>query len=171
MMFRVIGGVLVCVSCAILGLYVGDKGLRRAALISGLKHTLLMLKSEIEYALYPLPQALEKVAERADKPFAEFYTAVASQLAAKEMPLAKAWTTSIALLEQTPLHNEDLLALESVGRALGSIDVAVQTSAIDLTIVELEHKIKRLDEENAKNVKMYRGLGILGGLLITVVLL
>jgi len=171
MILRVIGGALVCASCALLGLYVGDKGLRRGALLQELQRTLLMLKSEIEYALYPLPQALKKVSERAEKPFAEFYSSVSTQLASKEMSMAEAWATNTALLGQTQLHNEDLVVLDNVGRALGSIDVAVQTSAIDLAIVDLEHKIKRLDEENAKNVKMYRGLGILGGLLITVVLL
>jgi len=168
---RVIGGALVCISCALLGLYMGDKGVRRAALIQELKRTLLMLKSEIEYALYPLPHALEKVAERAGQPLSDFYLAVAARLAAKEMTMAEAWMASAAIIEHTALTKEDVAVLNGVGRALGCIDVAVQAGTIDLPITELDGKLERLGEENAKNVRMYRGLGILGGLLITVVLL
>ena len=171
MLLRLAGGLLVCLSCTLLGLYMAEKGLRRAALMLELKRTLLMLKSEIEYAIYPLPQAFANISSRAAQPFGDFYSLIVDRLASKEQNIAQAWEQGLDPLAQTQLCKEDLAVIKALGRALGNIDAAAQISAIGMTVLELDSILNKLDAENAKNVKMYRGLGILGGLLITVVLL
>jgi len=168
---RFIGGLLVCASCALLGLYMGERGVRRADLLLEFKHTLLLLKSEIIYAIQPLPQAFESIANKTHGPFAEFYADIAGMLTKKQTPLEEAWKIAADKLCQTSLAKTDIGLMGGLGRSLGKIDADIQLAAIDMLVIELDSIVSRLNADNAKNVKMYRSLGILGGLLITVVLL
>lgn len=166
MLSRILGGLLICLSCSLLGLYFGDKGARRAAVLLEFKRTLLMLKSEIKYATCPLPQAFKRISARTTAPFCNFYSQIGDKL--NESSAAEAWET---VLQDLRLAKEDFAITSGLGRALGSIDASAQASAIDMTILQLENAAARLGAENAKTARMYRGLGLAGGLLITVILL
>jgi len=171
MILRIIGGVLVCLSCGLLGLYMGNRGVRRAEILTEFKRTLLLLKSEIEYAVHPLPQAFLSISRRAAWPFGDFYARAGEELAAGSLILDEAWEAGLAALTGSQMTREDLAVIDGLGKALGSIDVDVQLAAIDMAISAVDDMVGRLNVENTKNVRMYRGLGVLSGLLIVVVLL
>ena len=171
MIFRILGGILVCAACGLLGLYMGNRGVVRARLLAEFKQSLLMLKSEIEFAAYPLPQAFANISQRTSNGFASFYESLAAKLTDKEMSLTIAWENELLKLRNSHLAAEDLQAIDGLGGALGSIDSAVQLKAIEMTITDIEDILARLTVQNAKDGKMYKRLGLLGGALITVVLL
>ena len=171
MILQIAGGLMICAACAMLGLYAGNRGVSRAKLLFEFKRTLLLLKSEVEYAVLPLPQALENVARRAAEPFDEFYGDVSHGLSVDYVTVCEAWEAAAERLSQTAMSKGDLELFAGVGRSLGNIDAAVQLNAIDMAIAEVDDISARLAVENAKNVKLYRSLGILSGLLITVALL
>ena len=171
MIFRALGAVLVCAACGLLGLYMSHRGIARARLLTEFKQSLLMLKSEIDFAAYPLPQAFANISGRAGEGVSGFYESLSRRLADKEMGLAEAWVKGLAEFSGSQLTADDLQAMENLGNALGSIDSTVQTKAIDMTIAAIDDILTRLTAQNAKDGKMYRRLGLLGGALITVVLL
>jgi len=168
--FRIIGGALVCVACAALGLYMSNKGMIRARQLTEFKQSLLMLKSEIEFAAYPLPLAFAHIAGRFAG-FADFYETLSERLADKHMGIATAWGKGLTEFDNSYLKPEDLQAIGGLGAALGSIDSAVQLKAIDNMIADIDEILARLAEQNLKDSKMYKQLGLLGGVLIVVVLL
>ena len=171
MIIRIIGGILVCAACGLLGLYMSHKGIARARLLTEFRQSLLMLKSEIEFAAYPLPQAFANISQRTSESFVGFYESLSQKLADKETGLAAAWETGLEKLNNSHLATEDLQAISGLGNALGSIDSAVQIKAIDMTTTAIDDILTRLAAQNARDGKMYKRLGLLGGVLITVVLL
>ena len=169
--FRILGGILVCAACGLLGLYMSHKGVARAKQLAEFRQSLLMLKSEIEFAAYPLPQAFAHIAQRTEGSLTAFYELLSHKLTGKEAGLADAWETGLTELSSSHLASEDLQAIGSLGNALGSIDSAAQIKAIDMTLTAIDVILARLAAQNTKDGKMYRRLGLLGGVLIVVVLL
>ena len=161
---------MICASCGLLGLYMGHRGIVRARHLTEFKQSLLLLKSEIEFAAYALPQAFANVSQRAGESFTDFYIELSRKIEDK-ISLADAWEMGLKDLKSSHLTQEDLEAVRSLGKSLGSIDAEVQIKAIDMTIIALDDILGRINEQNIKEGKMYRRLGILGGVLITVVLL
>ena len=169
-MIRILGSILICASCGLLGLYMSHRSIIRARHLTEFKQSLLLLKSEIEFAAYALPQAFANVAQRAGGSFANFYTGL-SQRVEDKVSLADAWEIGLKELSGSHLTQEDLESIRGLGKSLGSIDAEVQVRAINMTIIAIDDILARVNEQNTKEGKMYRRLGILGGVLITVVLL
>jgi len=135
------------------------------------KHMLTLLKSEIEFAARPLPQAFMDLSQKAGENFAKFYRMLSEKLTDKEMDLAAAWDAGLKEIKNTNMTQEDFDAISGLGRTLGSIDATAQIKAIDMVTLALDEILTRLNAANAKDGKMYRRLGLLGGVLITVILL
>jgi len=170
-LFRILGGALVCLSCTLLGIYVGGRGTRRHTALAEFKRSLLMLKSEMEYAIYPLHKAFINISNRTGRPISDFYKQMSEKLLARDKDLGGIWTEGMEVLSTSSLAKEDIDTIAVVGRALGSIDASVQLASIDMTITAIDDAINMLNEENAKNGRMYKSIGIVSGLLITIVLL
>jgi stage III sporulation protein AB len=171
MIFRILGGILVCAACGLLGLYMSHRGIARAKQLTEFRQSLLMLKSEIEFAAYPLPRAFANISQKVGDNFTVFYEELSRRLTEKEMGMADAWEKGLAELSGSHLNGDDFQAISGPGHALGSIDAGVQLKAIDMTTAAIDDILSRLSAQNAKEGKMYKRLGLLGGLLITVVLL
>ena len=170
MAIRILGGILICASCGLLGLYMGHRGVVRAKHLMEFKQSLLLLKSEIEFAVYALPEAFVNVSNKAGENLRDFYTNISRRLENKA-DLANVWEEGLKELKNSNLTDEDLEAIRSLGKSLGSIDAEIQIKAIDMTIMALDDILIRLNAQNVKDGKMYRRLGLLGGMLITVILL
>ncbi|MDR0273684.1 MAG: stage III sporulation protein AB, partial [Clostridiales bacterium] len=81
------------------------------------------------------------------------------------------WKQAVdAFKDQTQLAEEDFAALESLGKTLGYLDKQMQINAIQLTLRYIDTKVSDLQTHCDKNKKMYRHLGVLGGLLLAVIL-
>jgi len=171
MVLRILGGILVCAACGLLGLYMSQRGIARARQLAEFRRSLLMLKSEMEFAAYPLPQAFANISRKTSDSFAGFYNLLSNRLENKEMGLSEAWENGLAELTESHLATEDLQAIGGLANSLGSIDAAVQIKAIDMTVAAIDDILTRLSDQNLKDGKMYKRLGLLGGMLITVVLL
>ena len=169
MIIRVVGGILICVSCFFLGQRMAARGLARARSLAGFKQSLVSLKSQIQYAAYTLPQAFANIAAQEGE-FSEFYNALAGDIDNKETNPAAAWANALKA-HSNQLSQEDIKDLSAIGTSLGSIDANSQLTSIDMSVAAIDQTLEQLAKENAKNSKMYKRLGLLGGLLITVVLL
>ena len=171
MLFKILGGALVCLSCTLLGIYIGGRGMRRHAALLEFKRSLIMLKSEMKYAIYPLSKAFINISERTSRPVSDFYRQMSVELLANDKDLGCIWAVGMHILGTSSLSAVDIDTIAQMGRALGSIDASVQFAAIDMTIAAIDDAVETLNEENAKNKRMYRGIGIVSGLLITIALL
>jgi len=164
-MIRLIGALLVCFACSFLGIHYGGKSERRLSKLLELKHTLNLLKSEIEYSINTLTAACINISKKAKMPLSQFYEDIGN---VGIKPLDETWQNAVKNLN---LYKDDAFNLSALGAALGNIDKDVQLKAIEISLINIDHNIQVLTYEKDKEKKLYRGLGILGGLFIVVVML
>jgi len=69
------------------------------------------------------------------------------------------------------LKEEDWELLTAFWKNLGSLDKSAQIDAISLTIAQIDERVKLLSEPAQKTRRMYRSLGVLGGVLIAVLII
>ncbi|MCL2855003.1 MAG: stage III sporulation protein AB [Defluviitaleaceae bacterium] len=163
MLMRILGGGLVCLSATLIGWYIGGSGGRRAGGLMELKKSLILLKSQIDHAIYTLPQAFGNISHKVAAPLDGFYKRLA------EKP--DSWADEALRLSGSNLHKDDLANLSLLGASLGQGDTLVQINSIDMVIAAIDDTLNQLTVKNRSDTKMWRSLGVVGGLLITIALL
>jgi len=169
---RVIGMILTLVASGALGFYIASLGKFRQQELLEFKKALLILKSEIEYIAAPLPEAIANIAGRTTSPVSNIFKQFAESL--KNNPEGETayrlWVTAIAEHKSKSfLKSADWEALESFGKTLGYLDKQMQSDSIKFTIEYIDTEVAELQTSNEKNQRMYRSLGLIGGVLLLVV--
>ena len=172
-MFPTIAGALALIaSCAALGFYLAAQEGFRVKDLQEFKKALMILSSEIEHMRAPLPIACANIAKRTKEPVSALFASFSSMLTNNKGETAyQLWAQ--ALEEQkkrTYLATEDWDVIEGFGKTLGYLDKQMQQSAIAQAVDYINEKTTSLQSQSEKNRRMYRSLGIIGGLLLVVVL-
>ena len=116
-----------------------------------LKRLAAMLRGEIRYAKTPLPEAFVRIAQRLSEPFQGFLEEVAE--------------------EQTRLTGADRERLKTLGEVLGYLDREMQLAAIDLYLEQLDCGIAEALEDRGSKERLYRSLGVAGGIFLVILLI
>ena len=173
---RIIGSGCILAGSIGLGVYFSTRESTRIKELNELKKALTILSSEIEYMAAPLATACQHIATRVERTasalFGHFATALATSI--NMAPTASThhiWAQSLNyVMEKSFLTAEDFSILDGFGKTLGYLDKTLQKNAIHYTTTYIDHTIGSLEEKSIKNKKMYRSLGVIGGLLITIIL-
>ncbi|MCL2285422.1 MAG: stage III sporulation protein AB [Firmicutes bacterium] len=172
MLLRIAGALAVILGCAGLGFYYSSKEGFRINELQEFKKALLILSSEIEYMRAPLNIACANIAKRTELTISTLFSQFAQLLADSEGETAyQLWATAMeSLKSSTFLAHEDLSVADGFGKTLGYLDKNMQQNAINHAINYIDEKTAALQTQGDKNKRMYRSLGVICGLLITVVL-
>ena len=172
MLLRIAGALAVMLGCAGLGVYYSSKEGFRIYELQELKKALLILSSEIEYMRAPLNIACANIAKRTESTVGALFSTFAELLANSEGETAyQLWcVASDGIKKKTFMAPEDLSVIDSFGKTLGYLDKNMQQNAINHAINYIDEKVTTLQTQGDKNKRMYRSLGVICGLLITVVL-
>lgn len=171
--YKVIGGILTFASCSLLGLYYSFREGYRIADLNELKKALVILRSEIEFSHASLPEALAGISKRTEKRTGDFFGFLRDRLSENSgEEISVLWSMAVKeKLSLTHLAAEDFECLERFGKTLGYPDKKMQTDSIDIAIEYINSKITLLNVQNERTRRMYRSVGIVGGILIVVVLI
>jgi len=172
MLLRLIGALAVIGGCVGLGMYYAAKESVRAGELLEFKKALLILSSEIEYMRSPLTVACSNIAKRTNALVSVIFSTFSESLATGEGETAyRLWVSAVeSVKEASYMSHEDWDVIESFGKTLGYLDKNMQQNAIDYAINYIDEKAVELHLHGSKNKRMYRSLGVIGGLLVTVVL-
>ena len=172
MYLKIIGSMMIVVSTSLIGFYLANKEDFRIKDLLEAKKAFGILKSEIEFARTPLPEAFVYISERVEKPVAEIFGSIADKLSQKSTDsISSIWSETFAQeAKKTYFANEDIELFTSFGKTVGYLDVQMQRNTIEMIVNSIDAKIDTLKELSSKNKKMYQSLGVLGGILICVVL-
>ena len=172
MFIRVAGTLLVMAGSAGLGMYFSAKESFRVQDLLEFKKALLILSSEIEYMRSTLSEACANIAKRTSMGVADTFANFSKLLAHGEGETAyQLWLAAMKPCKETTcLSSEDFTVLEDFGKTLGYLDKQMQKNAIEYTVSYIDEKAAALAAASDKNKRMYRSLGVIGGLLLTVVL-
>ena len=172
MAFRFLGMLAIMVGSTGLGLYYGARETFRLRELLEFKKALLILASEIEYMGTPLASACGNIVQRTEGVVQALFQNFAQRLEASDSETAyQLWTQSLgAIKEKSYMAKEDIVVIDGFGKTLGYLDKELQQNAIAHTIGYIKEKAATLQAAGDKNKRMYRSLGVIGGLLITIVL-
>ena len=172
MLLRIIGALAVVSGCAGLGMYYAARENFRTSELSEFKKALLILSSEIEHMRSPLAIACANISKRTSAATGQLFENFSHSLSAGEGETAyQLWMSAAdTVREQSFLAAEDWDVIEGFGKTLGYLDKNMQKNAIEYTVGYINDKTAELQQQGDKNKRMYRSLGIIAGLLVTVVL-
>jgi len=172
MLPTIAGAFALVASCTALGFYFAAQEGFRVQDLQELKKALMILSSEIEHLRAPLPMACVNIAKRTRGPISTLFSEFSKLLSENEGETAyQLWAQVIHdKKSRTYLATEDWDVIEGFGKTLGYLDKQMQQSAILVTVEYINEKTTSLQAQSDKSRRMYRSLGIIGGLLLVVLL-
>lgn len=172
MWIKVIGGVLVIAATSWTGFEVAQRFHQRPRQLREIQSGLQILETEISYGLTPLPKALEKIAQSIEGRIGDFFFVVGNQIINNPgTTIREAWSKGLEYLrEHCALTDCDQNILSNFGMTLGVSDRQDQVKHLKLVMAQLAAAEANAWEEKAKNERMFKSLGFLGGLAIVILL-
>ena len=170
MFLEIIGAVIAVVAFSAIGYSFSQRFINRHRELLTFRMSLEILSSEIRYLKTPLPQAFEKIARRLDGPVSVFFAAAASKLDKGEGFPYKIWAETLdENMPRSALVKADFSLLKQLGVALeGDADCLGQLRQIKLVEKEVNSVILEAAAEKNKNVRLWRYLGLLGGMGVVI---
>lgn len=173
MAFKLLGFTAVVVAGAIAGNLVAGTYAARTRQLGHLRVGLHLLQTEVIYALGALPGALDRVASGVAPPVRDVFAGTARLLRSGEGTSAgEAWERAVrAEFPRTALEVADLEVVLALAGYLGVTDRDDQMRHIGLALERLRVREEEARAEQQTSERMWRYLGLLGGLAVGVVLL
>lgn len=173
MVLRLLGFGAIVVAGAMAGSLVAGTYRARTRQLGQLRVGLHLLETEVAYALGALPGALERVASGITPPVAGMFTLAAGLLRSGEgISAGEAWERSVrGAFPQTALEAGDLEVILALTGYLGVTDRDDQTRHLGLALERLRVREDEARAEQQASERMWRYLGLLGGLAVAVALL
>ncbi|ONI46107.1 hypothetical protein AN641_02250 [Candidatus Epulonipiscioides gigas] len=169
---RILGLALILISCTILGFVYDSQEKKRVLQLEELLFGFNLLKSEIEYKLTPLIEALKLTSAKTGNGIDKLFYLYAYKLEQRnETDEKKMWKdTLIQSSKLLKLTEEDLKIIEPFGD-ISFLDRETQKININWLLEELKRKKDDANEIYQKRSKVYCSMGILLGLSIVIVLI
>lgn len=167
-MFKIIGSIMIGISCIYLGLRRSLRLKKRYKYLKNIQNSLELLETEISLKSTRISEAFKDIHEKTDtcslfKTAAELIT---------DNGIAKAWSKSVhknAL--QMCLSDGDVGALIILGQRLGMTDTETQVKNINSVKNILDINIKSAKYDVEHFCRLYSGGGVLAGVFIVLMLL
>ncbi|SMC59098.1 stage III sporulation protein SpoIIIAB [Sporomusa malonica] len=171
MWLKIFGSLMIVTAGACIGFNLAARYVERPRQIRQIISCLLALKSHINYVAVPLPEALSQCTGGITGPVADLFHIMS------ELLVNNGWLTPQAAMSQA-LTEVNLLVLKKQEREvlavfsanLGGMNREEQHKSLDLVheqLSRIQYEAEKLCEQN---VKMYRYLGVCGGLAVVIVL-
>lgn len=171
-MLKIIGSLIVIVSCGIMGFYYGDVFYRRVKQLTSIQYAINLLEAEIVYTSTPLSEAFKNVSNKAKEPISRIFEYLSMRLMDKEVTdVQSAFFEALQKYKvELYFNKEEIEVLASFMGALGNTDVEGQKKNFNITSKKLESLEKLAEENRKKNEKLFRYLGVCTGMLIVIIL-
>lgn len=135
-----------------------------------LKNILNIFKAKIKFSCIPIQDIFMELYENNKDNIGEILKNTNDYM--NDNSAEEAWNKALKKAKETTnLNEEDITALETLGKMLGNTDIEGQVSQIELTENLLTKQIENAQEEKKKNSKLYKTLGVATGLTIAIILI
>lgn len=173
MWLKLAGSLLIILAGTSIGWKAAQRFSDRPRQIRQVINCLASLKSYMNYAALPLPEALRLCTGNTEGVIRDIFQNMSFVLEENGwLTPQEAMTQTISSLEEKlALETPELEALRLLSSNLGSVDQTEQEKFLQVVqnqLLQLEEEALQLRE---RNVKMYRYLGVCGSLMVVIVLL
>ncbi len=163
---------MILMAATVLGFMKAGKYRERIRELRCLQTAFNMLSSEISYTATPVPAAFKKIGSRIDEPISNFFLK-SSQLLEdpSQEDFSAIWRRVVKEnFHETVLLKSDEDLLLSISSFMGVSDQQHQEKQIKLFLHQLEQSEGDALEAMHKNERMWRYLGVMGGLMLVILL-
>lgn len=172
MMLKIMGCLIIMI-CSTSGGYLLAFGYtRRVRELRAFQHAIQSLESEILFTLTPLPQAVQRMAARLDKPMDRLFDLFGNILEQRAGYTAgEAWDMAVEHARGfLCFEREDLEIIRGLGKNLGSTDKVSQEKSFKLVKYQLEAQLVKAEEKRNRNEKLCKNLGFLLGAALVILI-
>lgn len=147
---------------------ISNKYKNRTEQLCEMKRALNFFEAKIEYTHEPLQDIFIDISNILKQEMANLFKVASVKM--REKSAKEAWEYSIDI-SQNSLNNEDINIIKDFGKTLGQTDLNGQLSKTKLILEFLDKQIEEAKEEERKNKKLYRSLGVLTGIGLVIILI
>jgi Stage III sporulation protein AB (spore_III_AB). len=172
MLFKLTGGIVVILCCYTWGFYMSKMGAFRMQDLEQLKKAITIFNAEIKYSATPLYEVFNEISNRTNGVVAmAFEAATEGFLDKKEKTADEIWNKAVIDVQHNAYFNaEDMEYLFSFGRTLGFADKEMQVQNATLLLDYIENAQQELREKRKVEERLYKTLGLLGGIMVCIIL-
>lgn len=152
----------------LLGITFANKYKDRVNDLKSIRNILNIIGTKIKYTYEPLPQIFSEISKTFDGEIGQIFKISKEKM--KDLSAGESWHYAIEN-SNTNMNKEDLKLLMNLEKLLGKTNVEGQESEIELMKKFIETQIQKAEEEQRKNEKLYKNLGIIAGLAIVIILI
>lgn len=172
MLFKLTGGAVVILCCYMWGFYMAKLGAFRMQDLEQLKKAITIFNAEITYSSTPLFEVFNEISNRTNGVVAmAFEGASQGFLDRKGQTAEEIWNKAVIDVQTNAYFNaEDMEYLFCFGRTLGYADKEMQVRNAALLLDYIENAQQDLREKRKVDERLYKTLGLLGGIMVCIVL-
>lgn len=134
---------------------------------------MVRLRSEMLYARTCLGDVFLSLEKEFPDPFPKWMSQMCREMEKRQgTAFFEIWRDSVTdCLADSGLLEKDRIRLSDLGSQLGEADLEIQIRAIDLYLEEFRRSMEEMRKEMKNKQKLFRCMGIMSGLFITVFLI
>ncbi len=163
----------ILLGCAYLGILFASSYKRRVEQITEFENVLMQLEFDIDFMGITLDESFEKIVKNCDGGVKDVLQYVCERLRKdrfSDMP--KLWERGFKRFKgDIFLTDDDIDILIEFSKTLGCGDKTREKNNIKMASMRLKLAEEEAREEAKRNMKMYRGLGLLTGVFLVIVLI
>ena len=170
-MIKLTGCVLIFTSCCLLGMMKASSYRERSRELESILELVKLMELEISYRKEPLAKTFQKAASLKPCWFSGVLQSSGEALT-RQRSLHEAWREAMAAnKKESPLQQQDMEILQDLALGLGKSDTAGQARILEPAMARLRQQLNSAKEQEQKQGRMYRGLGIAAGIVIAIMIL
>lgn len=166
-------GVITCI-CAgtLIGNYFSDKINKRYEALKQIRQIMVFIVGEILYTKSSLGDIFLKVSKKQKSPYKDFFEYVYGETSSTNGRLSDIWTRGVDIyIKQFNLSEKDIESLNNLGKMMGSVGINIEIENLQNYIKDIDEQISMLKEEVKNKKKLYRMLGLLFGIALSIILI
>ncbi len=160
--------ILIVVVSSYIGISKSKKFSKRVLELKNLKNSLNIFKTKIEFTYEPIREIFLEISKIVYDDKENIFKIFCDNKNVENITVS--WNESVQSLNSN-LSFEDKEIISMLGKMLGKTDKSGQISEIELVSNFLDKQINDAEEMKTKNEKLYKTLGVLGGLTIAIILI
>ena len=149
---------LILITSTIIGITFSKKYAYRVKELQEMKNALNIFMTKIKFTYEPIPSTFMYISEKVEGNVCKIFKNAVEEMESKSATV-------------TNMKEDDIGIIKNLGRLLGKTDIEGQLNEIKLVNNFLDTQIRTAEDEKNKNEKMYRTLGIVAGMTITILLI
>ena len=153
---------------ALIGIMLANKYKNRTKELYELKKAFNYIKSKIEYTYEPIKEIFIDISYNTSENISNIFSNTAIKL--DELSAEEAWLNAINT-SKNYLNKDDIEIIKDFGKTLGQTDKKGQIDKTNLTLEFLDRQILDAENEQDKNEKLYKTLGIITGMGLVIILI